>query len=200
MSFSDIYNDAEVNIDNDNENYTAASPVKDVYDSTCPTSKSTTQKTVTIQVPIDFPPLEDKLDLRLPLHFNPTPSWSFKHWDGNPGEGLMEIHKAINQDLQELMKSLNEKDGWRRNCRFDHSLVYIPTRANFDRKVGLRFYKIGLANGEEHLWPLIDAQIREILAKHYGGKITNTPSVRYITVHTEVTNQHSDSWGVRYDD
>lgn len=49
------------------------------------------------------------------------------------------------------MKSLNEKDVWRRNCRLDYSLVNIPARAGLCQKDGPRFYEIGLANSEEHL-------------------------------------------------
>lgn len=143
-----------------------------------------------VSMPSDYPPLEDGVDLRLPLHFSRDLEQGTEicRWLDCEDKIFQEIHTEIREDLTRLGDSLDPEDSWRRLGRITMSrskLYYFPTRANLGLGTAPRAFVVYLSNGEEHLWPLMDAQIREVFRIRYQNSKRVPPPLRYATKHID---------------
>lgn len=127
-----------------------------------------------LKLPLDYPPLEDPVDSKIPLHWVSTDRHSSINdyyeghgWDSRETK-FDEIRSRVDQDMEDLFKRSRTKALW------------ALTRAELQyMEMSPCYIWIDLAYKEQDKWKLIDGSVREILKKWCAKIEEQPPPIRY---------------------
>ncbi|KAE9978877.1 hypothetical protein EG327_007215 [Venturia inaequalis] len=140
----------------------------------------------TLILPADYPPLENPLDLRIPLHFvNATKSACDVYKEGTGSELSKELSSLYPQICQEILKLMEEK-------RVGNAYNSLYTPGNGLDKEAPYFFQIELDYGCEKDWKIIHDDVREILDRWYAKIGQKPPPLRYCCLEKPFSRNDED--------
>ncbi|KAE9962253.1 hypothetical protein EG328_000756 [Venturia inaequalis] len=141
----------------------------------------------TLILPPDYPPLENPLNLRIPLHFvNATKSACDVYKVGLGSELSKELSSLYPQICQEILKLMEAK-------RVGNAYNSLYTTGNRLDKEAPYFFQIELDYGCEKDWKIIHDDVREILDRWYAKIGQKPPPLRYCCLE-EPFHRNDEHW------
>lgn len=139
-------------------------------------ASNTEYRTVTLKVPLNYPPIENPVDIRIPLHWQQGfGSQAVEPTLGDLGDAMIDVYKAIDKELETLVQ---KSDIGVSDFGLYVALVNIMSEP-MDTAGGPQFYLVIFEKGCGDDWALIDKDVREIVGRHYNGLDMEAPPIRY---------------------
>ncbi|KAE9962254.1 hypothetical protein EG328_000757 [Venturia inaequalis] len=147
---------------------------------TSPPEKDLSSQTITLSAPLDYPPIEDSADIRIPLHWQQTygKSEDLSNRLHDLDQATIDVHHAVNTEIGDLM---HQKKVGATNWSF---YVAPANVMHWDKDIvvslaGPHFYVIEFMEGCADHWVVIDKEVREILKRNYRSLGVEAPPLRY---------------------